>query len=281
MRIERPSDVRRLQDMGRVLRTPHAGGQTVWRLWGAGAPLVMLHGGAGSWTHWARNVEAVVSAGRLACIPDLPGFGESDLPTNARDADALVQPIADGIVALCGEEPVDIVAFSFGSLVASLLAAQLPQRVSRLFLVGAPVLPLRSGRGVTLKPWSHLSTQAERNEVHRSNLQSIMLHRPGSIDGLALALQALNVPRDRMPGRKLVTTGAFTDALSQIRCPFWAIYGAQDALYRDRWPEVLGTLSANPLCRGTTLVPDAGHWVQFEEPERFNSELQLLLTASR
>lgn len=281
MTIELPPEVRRLQATGRLLRTPHAAGKTVWRVWGEGAPLVMLHGGAGSWTHWILNIEAVVSAGRLACVPDLPGFGDSDLPPNAKDADALVQPVADAIVAVCGQAPVDILAFSFGSLVAALLAAQMPQRVARLLLVGAPVLPLRSGRGVKLKPWSHLPSQVERNEVHRSNLQSIMLHRPASIDGLALVLQALNVPRDRMPGRKLVTTGAFMEALARIRCPFWMIYGAQDTLYRERWPEVLGAVSASPLYRGITLIPDAGHWVQFEEPERFNAQLQLLLAANR
>ena len=275
--IELPPFARRLLEAARLQRTPCGAGHIVWRLWGAGAPLVMLHGGAGSWTHWVRNIAAVVAAGRLACVPDLPGFGDSDLPPGGKDADAVVLPLADGIAVLCGDMPVDIVAFSFGSLVAALLAAQMPRRVSRLIVVGAPVLPLQTGKGMTLKPWIHLPTQDERNDIHRFNLQAIMLHRPTSIEGPALALQALNVPRDRMPGRKLVTTHAFRDALGQIECEFWVVYGAEDSLYKDRWPEVLGMLGANALCRGTTLIPDAGHWVQFEEADRFNAELMWML----
>ena len=275
--IELPAEAQRLLDQARVQHTPCGAGHTVWRLWGAGAPLVMLHGGAGSWTHWVRNIAAVVAAGRMACVPDLPGFGDSGLPPGGKDADAVVLPLADGIAVLCGDMPVDIVAFSFGSLVAALLAAQMPRRVSRLILVGAPVLPLQTGKGMNLKPWSHLPTQDERNDAHRFNLQAIMLHRPASIEGPALALQAINVPRDRMPGRKLVTTHAFRDALGQIECEFWVVYGAEDSLYKDRWPDVLGMLSANGLCRGTTLIPDAGHWVQFEEPDRFNAELTRVL----
>ncbi|MEG2631610.1 MAG: alpha/beta hydrolase, partial [Comamonas sp.] len=57
-----------LQARARRVTTPIAeGGQMVWHVWGEGAgglPLVLLHGGSGSWTHWVRNIEALVAAGR-------------------------------------------------------------------------------------------------------------------------------------------------------------------------------------------------------------------------
>ena len=31
-------------------------------MWGEGRPLVLLHGGTGSWMHWVRNVEDAVAA---------------------------------------------------------------------------------------------------------------------------------------------------------------------------------------------------------------------------
>jgi pimeloyl-ACP methyl ester carboxylesterase len=43
---------------------------------GAGRPLVLVHGGHGSWLHWVRNIEAL-SAKRTLWIPDLPGYGDS------------------------------------------------------------------------------------------------------------------------------------------------------------------------------------------------------------
>src|SRR6202012_2762510 len=58
------------------LSTPCGDGSMVWRRWGNGPALVLLHGGYGSWTHWLRNVENLASRySVLAC--DLPGLGES------------------------------------------------------------------------------------------------------------------------------------------------------------------------------------------------------------
>jgi pimeloyl-ACP methyl ester carboxylesterase len=60
----------------------HGGVRVSWRRFGdesAHAPLVLLHGGHGSWMHWLRNVEAL-SAGRTLWLPDMPGFNDSDAP---------------------------------------------------------------------------------------------------------------------------------------------------------------------------------------------------------
>ena len=233
----------------------------------------MLHGGSGSWTHWLRNIPAIVGAGRRAVVPDLPGFGESANPTGGGDADAVVAPLIEGLDALLGERPIDVVAFSFGSLVAALLASQHPGRVSRLVLVGAPVVPLQRGRGVDLKPWSRASSAQERAKVHRHNLAAMMLHRPGSIDELAVALHAANVPRDRMRRRRLVTTSAMQDAVARLTCPFSAIYGAQDVLVHGTWTQLEAALRANGCYRGMTVIEQAGHWVQYEEAERFNAAM--------
>ena len=40
---------------------------------------------------------------------------------------------------------------------------------------------------------------------------------------------------------------------------------------RTVWPEVEAVLRANPCFRGTTVIAEAGHWVQYEAAEDFNS----------
>ncbi|MBI5275190.1 MAG: alpha/beta fold hydrolase [Burkholderiales bacterium] len=278
---ELPREAQDILESANVRKTPCGDGHIVWRTWGAGAPLIMLHGGSGSWMHWLRNIPAIAASGRMACVPDLPGFGDSALPQGAKDADDLFEPLAQSMRELLGEGPLEIVAFSFGSLVAVLLAAQYPQLVSRLVLVGAPVLPLPSGKGVQMRHWAHLPTQEERDDAHRYNLGALMLHRPASIDPVAVRIQALNLPRDRLPRRRLVTTSAFADAMARLKCRFAVVYGAEDALYRAWWPQVLAMFSDRPLCDGVTLIPDAGHWVQYEEPRRFNDELLQVLSVRR
>src|SRR3546814_21135123 len=77
---ETPAEhVRRVDRSARRLTTPCGAGQMVWRIWGEGPPLVLLHGGHGSWTHWLRNIP-VLAEHFTTIVPDLPCYGESDLP---------------------------------------------------------------------------------------------------------------------------------------------------------------------------------------------------------
>ena len=46
-----------------------------------GYPLVMLHGYPETKRIWWRNIDALVAAGYEVIVPDLRGFGESDLST--------------------------------------------------------------------------------------------------------------------------------------------------------------------------------------------------------
>src|SRR5262245_18112364 len=59
--------------------TPNPLGDVVWHIWGAGKPLVLLHGGTGSWLHWVRNIEAL-AADYMLVVPDILGSGESGDP---------------------------------------------------------------------------------------------------------------------------------------------------------------------------------------------------------
>jgi len=51
---------------------PFDNGTMRWRRFGSGRPLVLVHGGHGSWLHWVRNI-AALSASHELWIPDLPG----------------------------------------------------------------------------------------------------------------------------------------------------------------------------------------------------------------
>ncbi|HYE38936.1 MAG TPA: alpha/beta hydrolase [Ramlibacter sp.] len=271
-----PPEARRIEALATRHATPCGDGDLAWHAWGDGEPLVLLHGGSGSWTHWIRNVEALAAAGRRVVVPDLPGFGDSARPPEGQDADAVAPAVAQGLRNLLGPAPVDVVGFSFGGLCGALMAVDAPQQVRRLVLVGAPGLGLRSRR-LPLTSWRDQPTEAGQRAAHRSNLATLMLHRDGAIDELAVSLQAANVPRDRMHRRKLALTDILLQKLPEIRCPLDAIYGEQDALYRDAIPELKARLGAAPALRELVLVPGVGHWVQYEAAEAFNRELLRLL----
>lgn len=267
------SDVAAIDAAAQRLELPCGDGTMVWRRWGEGAPVVLLHGGSGSWNHWVRNVAALVAAGRQVWIPDLPGFGESARPPSGGDADALPEPMEAALQALLGDARVDLAGFSFGSMVATFIAAQRPGRVRRLVLSGSPALGINPDWKLVLKPWAHLEPGPDLDRVHRANLATLMLAQPESIDELALALHAANLPRDRMKLRRLSRTDILRRTLHEVRCPVYGIWGAEDVLYRGVQDQLEPTLAEAPDFRSLTLVPQAGHWVQFECAQAYDRAL--------
>ena len=274
-----PTEVQRLLARATRVETPCGEGAMVWHVWHpelpgeAHPPVVLLHGGSGSWTHWLLNIDALVASGRSVYAADLPGFGDSAAPARGTDADALTEPVERGLQQLLGNAACDLVGFSFGGMVAGFIAAQFPARAHRLVLVGAPGLGVASRNTVTLTAWRHLKSATEREAVHRNNLAALMLHRLDAITPLALRLHADNTLRDRMKGRRLAYSEALAQALVNVQCPVHAIYGRKDALYRQRQDALLQALHAAPHFHGLDWIEDAGHWVQFESPAAFNAVL--------
>jgi pimeloyl-ACP methyl ester carboxylesterase len=262
-------------------QTPCGDGALVWHRWGpqGGKPLLLLHGGSGSWTHWVRNIEPLARAGHAVWAPDLPGFGDSAAPPDGHDADALPGWLERGLSALIGPRPLDLVGFSLGGLVAGLWAQAVPARVARLVLVGSPGLSAELLPPLDLQRWDLLSAGAPSLAAHRHNLLQLMLASEASASDLAVALHAHNVERDRLRKRRLMLTDALVPILQRLSCPVHGIWGTQDVLYRHRLPLVQRVLSLAPRFQSLTLLPDAGHWVQFEAADAFNAALERALAS--
>ena len=274
-RIRTLADAEALASAAVIHEQAWGDGRIVWRRWGAGEPVVLLHGGSGSWNHWVRNIAPLVAAGRQVWIPDLPGFGDS--VAIGGDADALPGPLEAGLKTLLGDAPVDLVGFSFGTMVATFLAADHPERARRLVLLGAPALEVHSPQPLVLRPWTHLPPGPELDAATRENLSILMLAQPDSADDLAFALHAANLARDRMKQRRLAKTDVMLRTLPRVRCPVYGIWGEQDVLYRGVQDRIAPALSVAPRFRTLTLVPEAGHWVQFERADAFDRALAAAL----
>lgn len=105
---------------------------------GGGTPLLMLHGsgpGVSAWSNFQHNLPVLAEHFRVI-MPDLPGFGRSDLPT----IDAVYPVFAARWILrfmdAIGLESAHIVGNSMGGSVAGELAALAPERARRLALMG-------------------------------------------------------------------------------------------------------------------------------------------------
>lgn len=280
-----PAEVAEVLAQARRVTTPCGSGELVWHVWGeqganpALAPVLLCHGGSGSWTHWLRNILPLVAAGRRVLAPDLPGFGDSAVPPGGGDCDAIPEPLAQGLQQLLPDRACAAVGFSFGGLVAGLLAQRFPACVAQLVLVGAPGFGILPSVPFSLKGWRHLPSQAQRDEVHRHNLLALMLHEPAAVTPLALRIQDLNASRDRMPGRRLARTDILARAMADLACPVHGVFGDQDPFYKDQAALYEAPLQQAPKFKGLHGIAGAGHWVQFENAPAFNALLLDLLKA--
>ena len=259
----------------RLVHTPCGAGQMVWRMWGAGAPLVLLHGGAGSWLHWLRTIEALRGE-RLVVAPDLPGLGESaDVPEGATDGGASV--VAAGLATVLDQPAeADLVGFSFGGVIAGLLAAQ--RAVRSLTLVGSGGLGV-IGTSAKLERVRDKEGLA-RAAAHRTNLHRWMIADPARIDATAVAIQDWNSRRARFDSRALGIGDVLVQALPSVRCPVNGLWGEHDHAVQGETERPRAVLAAVQPGSRFAVVPQAGHWAAYEAPDAFVSILRGLLTLS-
>jgi 2-hydroxy-6-oxonona-2,4-dienedioate hydrolase len=240
-----------------------------WRQFGNGPPVVLLHGGHGSWLHWVRNIEALAT--RFAVwVPDLPGFGESDDlgPSRSGDMADLVHATLTSLDMLVGADTwVDMVGFSFGGLVAAQMAARRP-RIRHLVLLGAAGHGgLRRPRG-ELMNWHRAKTQEAIDVCMHHNLHMHMLFDAAQIDALALDVHSVSCKRARFRSRPISQAGGLSVALAQTSAQVLMVWGEHDVTAE---PAVLMTslVEGQPQRQGR-ILPGVGHWVQYESAAEVN-----------
>lgn len=272
--------IARLHALGRYRLVDFDGGRVAWHGFGNGPPLVLLHGGHGSWLHWVRNIEAL-AARHTIWVPDLPGYGDSDEPTEPA-LEALVQATLDTLDTLVGRDtPIDMAGFSFGGLAAARLAARRGS-VRRLALLGpAGHGGARRPRG-DLLPWRPAWQQGDAATLAgamRHNLAMHMLHDAEACDALALRIHTEACIRTYFRSKEISRAGGLADALDQRRGPLLLIWGEHDVTAEPE--STIRRLSEGRAACRAHIVAGAGHWVQYERADDINRLLLAWLGEER
>jgi 2-hydroxy-6-oxonona-2,4-dienedioate hydrolase len=261
------------------LVTPLGDGHIVWRSWGQGTPLVLLHGGTGSWMHWIRNVEPL-ARDRMVIVPDLPGSGESASPQPPYSAESMAAMLLQGLDTIIGAQThFSIAGFSMGGLIAGYLAHQGGARVDALVLVGSTGMGGTRAPMEPLKSWRRLPTDEAKRAVHRINLGILMIYDPERIDALAVEVQARNAAVSRIRGKHVSHTGTLANCLPGFGGRLAGIWGEHDPTAAPYLAERRERLQQFKPGTPFDIVPGAGHWVQYEAYETVNRRMQELLTA--
>jgi len=268
-----------IESRAEIRRTPCGAGSMVWRIWGRGAPLALLHGGYGSWTHWIRNVELLGGRYRVL-VPDLPGLGESDLPPEPDRPEKIAEIVASGLLSLMGAgETVAIAGFSYGGLIGGLAAERLGGRARSLVLVGSGGLGVRRGAPIELITWRDLPDKAAKRAAHAENLAILMIADRQNIDELAVHLQVRNATRARLRSRALSRIPALPTAIPRMSASLHGLWGECDVTAQGMLDQIRGLLQSLQPGSDFTVIPRAGHWVQYEAAAEFNRTLVDLLAS--
>jgi len=275
------SDIQSLVNESDTTFTTIGDRRIVWRCWGAGPVRVLIHGGSGSWTHWIRNLRQLAARNRLL-VPDLPGTGDSDLPARPFDRDALIDSTAGlasdlhtGLTQILqglDERTYSITGFSLGSIVGTYLAAVDATRCQQLVLVGTsalgePLPPVPTD----IEPLDTADSEEDALERQGRNLRRIMLSSHAAIDPLAKRLQLDNVRRARIRTHWLARSDTLAWRLSDVRAPVISIWGEDDIYAAPDLNQRIETLHQLQPDAMVHTIPNAGHWVMYEQADAFNA----------
>jgi pimeloyl-ACP methyl ester carboxylesterase len=259
---------------------------------GSGPPLLLVHGLAGCWQNWLENISALAGEYRVIAV-DLPGFGESEMPTRpisisgyARTLEAVCDALDLGTVRVVGN--------SMGGFVAAEMAIRSPARVEALCLVAAAGLSVERARADRSRGVRHrienllffyvawLATKfpdlALRPRVRRWMLGLIIAH-PEDLPGPLIAAQVRGFAKPGFdPALEALTRYPIRDRLGEIACPTLIVWGAEDRLVplSDAAEFEWLILDSRKLTYEHT-----GHAPMIERPERFNADLRAFLEQAR
>jgi pimeloyl-ACP methyl ester carboxylesterase len=251
-------------------------GTVAYRRAGAGAPLVLLHGGLSDGRSWAPQLESLAHEYDVIAW-DAPGCGGSADPA----ADLRLADYADAVASLVralGAGPVHLVGHSFGAGLAIEVYGRHRQQVRSLVLSGA-----YAGWRGSLPP---AEVQARLNralaELDRPPAQWVDSYLAGFF-GPRVPPETVEAARAMMldvrpaGARSMLTAFASADLralLPAIAVPALLIYGAEDV----RAPrEVAQALHAAIPGSRLMVIQAAGHDVNLEAPQEYNAAVRAFL----
>jgi pimeloyl-ACP methyl ester carboxylesterase len=246
--------------------------------------IIFIHGLGSYLPAWDKNIEELRRHYRCIAI-DLPGYGKSDKAGIAPGMAYYAQTVLELMDRLKLKQAV-LVGHSMGGQIAITAALQAPERVKRLILAAPAGLETFTEEQkqlfrMTVTPQS---VQATTPEQVAANMKVNFHHMPAD---------AQHMIDDRLQMMQSTQFEAYTkavagsvaamvnepvyDKLPQLQVPTLILFGQQDALIPNRYfnptltSQAVAETGRNRI-RNSQLVmlPEAGHFLQYEEPAAFN-----------
>ena len=269
--------------------TTQDGVEIFYKDWGAGAPVILIHGWPLNGDMWDKQATFLASHGLRVIVPDRRGFGRSDAPWDGYDYDTFVADLHDLIEELDLTEAT-LVGFSMGGgEVVRYLSTYGSGRIAKAVLVAAvtPYLLKADDNpdGVDGKVFAGIAEQLLKDrpaflkDFAPKFYGRSALHHTVSEPVLEWTqIMALTGSlRSTLAAAIAWSTTDFRDDMKRITIPVRVIHGTEDATVPI---EVSGHRSASLLPNATlTEYEGEPHGLFLTSADRLNQELLAFIGA--
>ena len=246
-----------------------------YEVYGRGRPVILLHGWLGSWGLWQETMSRLGQYYRTYAL-DFWGFGESGKKRETYAVQDFVS-LVDQFMEQLGISQAPLVGHSMGGTVSLSVAIQFPQRVSKVVVVGSPIvgsslsllLKLFGRRPIAFVVYNNLwvfqlSYHIMASMYSRDKRWPQMMDRDTSkltLESFLLSIASLR----RTDLRPL---------LNMIKVPVMGMYGDKDIVVHPRQWEPLKKGLPNARIE---RFHKAGHFIMLDEPQNFLDTLKSFL----
>lgn len=223
-----------------------------YEIYGAGTPLVLLHGNSGSIGYMAPQIDHFANRYQVIAM-DCRGRGKSEL-----GADSLTyMDMAKDLNALLDHLHIDstlIIGRSDGAVVALLMGIHYPQKVKRMAAFGANLTP------DTMALYSYQKILDERRDADK------MLAAGDTTKNWKVVQQRFRM----MEFQPHITVAD----LARIQCPVLVLTTDRDLIKEEHSMLIYRSIPKANLC----IFPGASHRITKEDPALFNATVERYFT---
>jgi pimeloyl-ACP methyl ester carboxylesterase len=192
-----------------------------------GPVVVLVHGLGANAEYWRNLAPYLAKSGFRVYIPDLIGYGRSDRPADfsysVHDEAAVVVGFMDAL----GLKQVELGGWSMGGWIAVLIAAQHPERVSRLMLFDAA--------GLDIPPPFDTALFTPSTVAQLDQLKALLSPHPQPIPAFIARDILRNFRRNgwvvqRALATMLTAQDVIDNLLPQLKMPVLLVWGSLDRI---------------------------------------------------
>jgi pimeloyl-ACP methyl ester carboxylesterase len=246
-----------------------------YEVYGRGQPVILLHGWLGSWALWQDTMSYLGAYYRTYAL-DFWGFGESGKKRESYTVQDFVS-LVDQFMDRLGIERAPLVGHSMGGTVSLSVAVQYPRRVSKVVVVGSPIVG--SSLSVLLKLLGLRPIAVILFNVMWAFRMGMRVYSPLICrDPRFPAMMDKDLSRTTVESfLRSIASLHKTDLrpiLPQVKVPAMGMYGDKDIIVSpDQWKPMLEGI---PHAR-IKQFPKAGHFIMLDDSNPFMNTLKEFL----